>query len=790
MLKEKNNNLKVNNIMKQLKKTLLTLVALFAMTAGATAQTGYNGAALPAGPDMSGSVINVTAANAQYVLDGAYGDITGKTINFTENVTSLLDLARPTKYAGSGTTVSGTTYTRTLSNVTFTANSGVTLAGFYCTAGATDWSVNKDVMYLNNVYNYVTDGNGNYTRIKNVSNVTFDGLTINAPSGTLSAVFAFGKPGYLTMDGITFTNCTITNSNGHGLYFCSLDQDCMQYGAISITNSIIQGTASNRSGVIIEGVGYSNTVITNNYIVGNHNAIQIENPGNGGSQPQSVTITGNFLKSNNKYPVNLYQLTSNMFTFTGNVVVAGASGQHVGHFHGNASGNLWAANGSAPDANGRITTTLTAPALYGNDNDVTSTSYYSTAVVNTSSDIWVKFDVTGVTLSQTEASLTVGNTVRLTPTLAPEGQTDQTVTWATSDAAVATVSNEGVVTAVGAGTATITVTATNGTDVTTDDQTATCTVTVAGTPVAIDWTEATKTASIASMPAGNVTVSVDYFAQAELAMSTGETPVALAPAAIADVPANTDAPIVKAGTVANIGTSDDKQGTLMYFVSQPTGNTVPDAPDYDTKGWSDKVPTADGLAQGKAFVWYYIKGAEPANIADRTDDNTRSDSDIKPLGSNGFVTLAAEPTYDVTLNAEGLSDEEAAAWKVAKGTDDPAAFPLEGVKKGDKVTVTYSGSKKVLGVKAEKKSAEKTIKIGDQDYTVQKGETWKQFITRNQLSTWSFLPCSDTTWSVIMDAMVPPLMLYASTDGTNWGVLELTSQDAPIDTDKQYNWGQ
>ena len=276
--------------------------------------------------------------------------------------------------------------------------------------------------------------------------------------------------------------------------------------------------------------------------------------------------------------------------------------------------------------------------------------------------------------------------------------------------------NEGVVTAVGAGTATITVTATNGTDVTTDDQTATCTVTVAGTPVAIDWTEATKTASIASMPAGNVTVSVEYFPQAEFAKSTDATPLALAPTAIADVPANTDAPIVTAGTVANIGTSEVKQGTLMYFVSQSTGNTDPDAPDYDTKGWTDKVPTADGLAEGKAFVWYYIKGAEPANIADRTDDNTRSDSDIKPLGTNGYVTLAAEPTYDVTLNAEGLSDEEAAAWKVAKGTDDPAAFPLEGVKKSETVTVTYTGTKKVLGVKAEKKAATKKLTLTGKYY--------------------------------------------------------------------------
>jgi len=85
--------------------------------------------------------------------------------------------------------------------------------------------------------------------------------------------------------------------------------------------------------------------------------------------------------------------------------------------------------------------------------------------------------VTGVTLSPTEASLIVGETTTLTPTVAPATATDMTVTWTTSDDAVATVT-DGVVTAVGAGTATITVTATNGTVDTSDDKTATCTVTV------------------------------------------------------------------------------------------------------------------------------------------------------------------------------------------------------------------------------------------------------------------------------------------------------------------------
>ncbi len=87
-------------------------------------------------------------------------------------------------------------------------------------------------------------------------------------------------------------------------------------------------------------------------------------------------------------------------------------------------------------------------------------------------------DVTGVTLSQSEAAMTVGGeAVTLTATVAPDNATDKTVTWTSSDPTVATVA-DGVVTAVAAGTATITATATNGTDDTADDKTATCTITV------------------------------------------------------------------------------------------------------------------------------------------------------------------------------------------------------------------------------------------------------------------------------------------------------------------------
>jgi uncharacterized protein YjdB len=80
--------------------------------------------------------------------------------------------------------------------------------------------------------------------------------------------------------------------------------------------------------------------------------------------------------------------------------------------------------------------------------------------------------VTGVTLNETAATLAIGETTTLIATVAPADAADKSVAWTTSDAAVATVDAAGVVTAVAAGTATITVTTTDG------DFTATATITV------------------------------------------------------------------------------------------------------------------------------------------------------------------------------------------------------------------------------------------------------------------------------------------------------------------------
>lgn len=122
--------------------------------------------------------------------------------------------------------------------------------------------------------------------------------------------------------------------------------------------------------------------------------------------------------------------------------------------------------------------------VVGNSEDVEIDNTVSPAVVTVEAKT---IKVTSVAVSPKTLNLEVGQTGTLTATVKPDNATNKTVTWTTSNDKVATVAN-GVVTAVGKGTATITAAA--------DGKTATCTVTVKvpahkHTPVAVPAQEST-----------------------------------------------------------------------------------------------------------------------------------------------------------------------------------------------------------------------------------------------------------------------------------------------------------
>ena len=82
-------------------------------------------------------------------------------------------------------------------------------------------------------------------------------------------------------------------------------------------------------------------------------------------------------------------------------------------------------------------------------------------------------EITSVTLNRSTLTLEAGKTRKLSATVLPTSATDKTVAWSSSKPDVASVSSNGTVTAIKAGTAVITATATNG-------KNASCTVTVTG----------------------------------------------------------------------------------------------------------------------------------------------------------------------------------------------------------------------------------------------------------------------------------------------------------------------
>ena len=141
------------------------------------------------------------------------------------------------------------------------------------------------------------------------------------------------------------------------------------------------------------------------------------------------------------------------------------------------------------DSNGKITAKTAGSAVITcksvSDNSVVGICNVTVkAKVQTPTEI----KVSTISLNKTTASVTKGKTLQLTATVTPTNATNKVVTWRTSDKNVAMVSENGLVTAKSAGTATITCTAKDGSNVK-----ATCKITVKNPVVKVTKVTLNKT---------------------------------------------------------------------------------------------------------------------------------------------------------------------------------------------------------------------------------------------------------------------------------------------------------
>ena len=295
--------------------------------------------------------------------------------------------------------------------------------------------------------------------------------------------------------------------------------------------------------------------------------------------------------------------------------------------------------------------------------------------------------VTGITIDKTIATVEEGATVTLTATVTPGNATDKTVTWSTSNEAIATVSG-GVVTGVKAGEVTITAKA--------GDKSATCTVTVTakqGTedpedPIAVEGITLDKTTATVEEGATvtlTATVTPDNATDKTVTWSTSNETIATVSGGVVTG--------VKAGEVTITAKAGDKSATCTVTVTAAA--TEPDPPVHEhtwSTEWTtdadshwhectgegcdevkDKAAHSDGNSDGKCDTCGYTMTTETpdpgqeatsqeypfdyAELNQKAPDNKDGDHKTTTEITVGKYTLEAGIYHDGStyINSQGKS---------------------------------------------------------------------------------------------------------------------------------------
>lgn len=253
---------------------------------------------------------------------------------------------------------------------------------------------------------------------------------------------------------------------------------------------------------------------------------------------------------------------------------------------------------------------------------VTAVGYGTAVITATTNDggftaqcvVTTTTPVTGVALNTAKITATVGHSQTLTAIITPTDAYDKTVTWKSSDTSVAVVSNNGIVTIVGDGTATITATTNDG------GFTASCVVTTADPVTAVNLNKTTDILYVGDTVTLVATVSPATADPTVTWKSSNNS--------VATVNNSGVVTAVSAGTAIITATSQDGTKSASCTITVSDANT--DVPDAD-------VPQI------------VLTGA-------KTSADTTVTVDVSIANNPGFISLNLEINYDTTyLTLTGIT---------------------------------------------------------------------------------------------------------------------------------------
>ena len=373
-------------------------------------------------------------------------------------------------------------------------------------------------------------------------------------------------------------------------------------------------------------------------------------------------------------------------------------------------------------------------------------------IQNTSINVTVPID--SIALNKTSTELWAGDTEKLTVTYNPEDASGKTVTWKSDNNKVATVSQDGTITAEGKGTATITATTENG-------KTATCKVTVKQPVTGVtlnkttldlekDQTEKLVATVLPANADGDKTVTWKSSNNAVATVSQDGTVTAVGKGSC-NITATTEngktatCKVTVGVPLKSISFKDDVTSKTMNKGEEFTLEVVYNPADTDadkTITWSSTDTSVATVENGKVTA---IGGGE-TEIKATTVNGLEAICKVKvevPLTSISIKTETAiqfgqTEKLEVTYNPVDTTADKTIAWEsadeaIAKVSTDGT---VEGIGVGETtITATASNGQKVTCKVTVLPVELNSISITEQNIVLNKGENKTLTVTYNPENT-------------------------------------------------------